>query len=106
MNDTTTNNDHSTIWTRGKAFQMSDAAIAARIAAVDYHCEATDEVREIWADATERAKSLYSAEHLAGKFVPRVRKALARWASGKGKLPLPSELRFFAAIAAYDEVAR
>ena len=99
-------NDHTTIWTRGKAFGMSDGAITARIAAVDYHCEVTDEIREIWADATERAKSLYSAEHLAGQFVPRVRKALARWASGKGNLPTPMELQFLASIAAYDEVAR
>lgn len=106
MNDTTTNNDHTTIWTRGKAFGMSDAAIAARIAAVDYHCEVTDEVREIWAGKVEFAKSAYSAEHLAGCFLPRIKKQLARWASGKGKLPLPSELWFFAAIAAYDEVAR
>lgn len=100
------NDDHTIMWARGKAFQMSDAAIAARIAAVDYHCEATDEVRAVWADEAERAKSEYSAEHLAGRFVPRVRKALARWASGKGKLPLPDELRFLAAVAAYDEVAR
>ena len=85
---------------------MFDAAITARIAAVDYHCEVTDEIREIWAGKVEFAKSEYSAEHLAGKFLPRIRKTLARWASGKGKLPTPMELQFFASIAAYDEVAR
>lgn len=97
---------HDTIKARGKALQLSDEAIAARIAAVDYNCEVTDDIRCIWAGDMELAKSQHSAEHLAGQFVPRVRKQLARWASGKGKLPLPSELRFFAAIAAYDEVAR
>ena len=106
MSNMTTNDDHITIRSRGKALQMTDEAITARIAAVDYHCNASDEVREIWAGKVEFAKNSYSAEHLAGRFVPRVRKALARWASGKGKLPLPAELRFLAAIAAYDEVAR
>lgn len=106
MNDTTTNNDHTTIWTRGKAFGMSDAAISSRIAAVDYHCEVTEDIKSIWSGKVEFAKNCYSAEHLAGKFVPRVRKALARWASGKGNLPTPMELQFLAAIAAYDEVAR
>ena len=97
---------HSMIWTRGKAFGMSDGAIAARIAAVDYHEDVTAATRAAWAERVEFAKSEYSAEHLAGKFLPRIRKTLARWASGKGNLPTPMELQFLASIAAYDEVGQ
>jgi len=100
------NDNHEQIRARGKALCLSDEAIDARIAAVVVGYPISAETREIWAARTEGARCVYSAEHAAGLFCPRVKKTLARWASGKGNLPTPMEIQFLAAIAAYDEVAR